>query len=192
MNAIKEGLKKISKAATSGFKSVTAKVNQFQVPEKVKIVSQNVTSQAASKMKNVVNRGSETSAQGSQTGTGKVRQMLGKIRIGNSSKYKSKPTALSKFLSSSTTLTRKVITNSIPHMNTIWNCVKVELRPPTYSEILDAKELATQAYLKIYTRQYLQNTVGQVLQTTLVAIEVTMWFFVGEILGRKNVIGYKV
>ena len=130
MKATKECAKKIPKQVQSGAKSVTAKGSEFQVQEKAKVVVEKGTSQAAGEMKNLVNHWTKIAAQVSQATRGKLRQGPQKVQVAYKSNAKS--SILHKLLFLFTTLSRKAITSSSLYMKTIWNCPKVELRPPTF------------------------------------------------------------
>ncbi|KAL7059989.1 hypothetical protein AAHC03_09237 [Spirometra sp. Aus1] len=68
---------------------------------------------------------------------------------------------------------------------------RVEMRPPNKNEVTlavqEGKTLV--AYLK--SGAILQKKIKDVALDSIVAIEVLMWFFVGEIIGRRSLIGYK-
>lgn len=40
--------------------------------------------------------------------------------------------------------------------------------------------------------RFLDTNVKEATKNTLVAVEVVCWFYVGEMIGRKSIIGYKV
>lgn len=40
--------------------------------------------------------------------------------------------------------------------------------------------------------KFLDMTVTQATKNTLVAVEVACWFYIGEIIGRRSLIGYNV
>ena len=88
--------------------------------------------------------------------------------------------------------TQAAVRFSTPTIKNIWKYSKVELRPPTPGEIGKAIPLAQKGINNLTTGKFRQYTLGQLLQNTLVATEVLMWFFVGEIIGRKSLIGYEV
>ncbi|VDM33683.1 unnamed protein product [Hydatigera taeniaeformis] len=68
---------------------------------------------------------------------------------------------------------------------------KVELRPPTVSELTPALEEGRSIINFFRSGAWKQKTVKDFALDTAVAIEVLMWFFVGEIIGRRSLIGYK-
>merc|ERR1711976_412913 len=42
------------------------------------------------------------------------------------------------------------------------------------------------------TAKYRQVTVKEATLNTLVAVEIVCWFFVGEVIGKRSLIGYNV
>ena len=69
------------------------------------------------------------------------------------------------------------------------NAMLKELRPPTPAELPRAiKDL-----IRLFTQRNWQNvTVREAWLNTLVTTEVICWFFVGECIGKGNLIGYQV
>ena len=79
-----------------------------------------------------------------------------------------------------------------PTLKTSWKYAKVELRPPTPGEIAESVPLAANGLKNLASMQFLNQPVKKVFQNVLVATEVTLWFFIGEVIGRKSLIGYNV
>ena len=42
------------------------------------------------------------------------------------------------------------------------------------------------------TGRFLNVTVKEGVANTLVAVEIAMWFYIGEIIGRRSIVGYNV
>ncbi|XP_070621902.1 ATP synthase subunit g, mitochondrial [Erythrolamprus reginae] len=81
---------------------------------------------------------------------------------------------------------------SRPRLDTFLYYAKVELVPPTPAEIPKAIE-SLKTLLKSYrTGRFAQLTVKEALRNGLVATEVLMWFYIGEIIGKRGLIGYNV
>lgn len=78
---------------------------------------------------------------------------------------------------------------------------KVELAPPTPADFKNFRKSAEQAAksakstgknFKSSGKRLGQVTVAEAWLNTLVTIEVITWFFVGEVIGRRHLVGYKV
>ena len=79
-----------------------------------------------------------------------------------------------------------------PVLKTSWKYAKVELRPPTPGEVAESVPLAMNGLKNIASGSVAELTVKKAFQNALVVTEVTLWFFIGEVIGRKNLIGYNV
>ncbi|KAL6735647.1 hypothetical protein Aduo_006065 [Ancylostoma duodenale] len=69
---------------------------------------------------------------------------------------------------------------------------KHELAPPKTTDWPAIKADWKKVTQFIATKQYKQLSVREALVYTAVAMEITFWFFVGEMIGRRNVFGYLV
>ncbi|CDI97473.1 lethal 2 06225 [Echinococcus multilocularis] len=78
-----------------------------------------------------------------------------------------------------------------PAIAKFYKYAKVELRPPTMSELTPALEEGKSIINFFKSGAWKQKTVKDFALDSAVAIEVLMWFFVGEIIGRRSLIGYK-
>ena len=85
-----------------------------------------------------------------------------------------------------------VVKASRPHLKTFWGHARVELGPPMPSQWPEIRQGFTNLYRSTMSGKFLDSTVTQATKNTLVAIEVACWFYIGEIIGRKSLIGYKV
>ncbi|XP_060702861.1 ATP synthase subunit g, mitochondrial [Hemiscyllium ocellatum] len=81
---------------------------------------------------------------------------------------------------------------SKPRLATFWKYARVELSPPTPKEIPVAVESLKGLIASFKEGAYKHVTVKDALRNTLVATEVVMWFYIGEVIGRRSLIGYKV
>jgi F-type H+-transporting ATPase subunit g len=79
-----------------------------------------------------------------------------------------------------------------PTLKTSWKYAKVELRPPTPGEVAEAVPLAANSLKNLASMNFLELPVKKAFQNALVVTEVTLWFFIGEVIGRKSLAGYKV
>ncbi|EYC44031.1 hypothetical protein Y032_0473g2081 [Ancylostoma ceylanicum] len=69
---------------------------------------------------------------------------------------------------------------------------KHELAPPKTTDWPAIKADWKKVTQFIANKQYKQLTVREALVYTAVTMEVMFWFFVGEMIGRRNVFGYLV
>ncbi|XP_078052525.1 ATP synthase F(0) complex subunit g, mitochondrial [Augochlora pura] len=69
---------------------------------------------------------------------------------------------------------------------------KVELVPPKISDIPAIKNSIQNLVNAAKTGKYREVTVREAWLNTLVTIEILCWFYVGECIGKRHVIGYDV
>ncbi|GMR53884.1 hypothetical protein PMAYCL1PPCAC_24079, partial [Pristionchus mayeri] len=69
---------------------------------------------------------------------------------------------------------------------------KNELAPPTQAQWPAIKSDAKKVLSVIQSGAYRQLTVREALVYTAVALEISFWFFVGEMIGRRYIVGYLV
>ncbi|KAF8368146.1 hypothetical protein PRIPAC_85975 [Pristionchus pacificus] len=67
-----------------------------------------------------------------------------------------------------------------------------ELAPPIQAQWPAIKADAKKVLNAIQSGAYRQLTVGEALVYTGVALEITFWFFLGEMIGRRHIFGYLV
>ncbi|GMR60478.1 hypothetical protein PMAYCL1PPCAC_30673, partial [Pristionchus mayeri] len=69
---------------------------------------------------------------------------------------------------------------------------KNELAPPTQAQWPAIKADFNKVVQTIQSGQYKNLTVSEAMMYTAVALEVVFWFFVGEMIGRRYIVGYLV
>ena len=77
-----------------------------------------------------------------------------------------------------------------PRLQAGWVVAKRELGPPAVNDIPQIKAAAMDLVKKATTGQFMNTSVRNSFRNTLVTVEVLMWFFVGEIIGRRSLVGY--
>ncbi|KAK9675242.1 Mitochondrial ATP synthase g subunit [Popillia japonica] len=80
---------------------------------------------------------------------------------------------MAKLVGQSSNLVKQLLTQSQPKFQTFLKYAKVELTPPTPGK-------------------WKQTTVREAWLNTLVTIEVLCWFYVGECIGKRHIVGYNV
>ncbi|XP_065182682.1 ATP synthase subunit g, mitochondrial-like [Sycon ciliatum] len=73
-----------------------------------------------------------------------------------------------------------------PHLETFWGHAKRELGPPT--DFGAVQREAQALFAKAPT--FANTPVRRAAQNTLIAIEIAMWFYVGEVIGKRQLIAY--
>ena len=81
---------------------------------------------------------------------------------------------------------------SQPTLEKVWSNAKVEMRPPSTSDWPAIKKAFINLKDATITGRFVNVTVKEGVANTLVAVEIAMWFYVGEIIGRRSIIGYNV
>ena len=79
-----------------------------------------------------------------------------------------------------------------PHVVTFIGHARRELLPPSPSQWSEIKEGANKALATMKSGRWMQKTTREGFQSVLVGLEIGCWFFVGEIIGRRSIVGYKV
>jgi len=79
-----------------------------------------------------------------------------------------------------------------PKFDVFLKYAKVELAPPTPAEIPQIFSELNQLIKSARQGAWKNTTVKEAFLNTVVTLEVLCWFFVGEIIGKRNIVGYKV
>ncbi|XP_045207981.2 ATP synthase subunit g, mitochondrial-like [Mercenaria mercenaria] len=87
-------------------------------------------------------------------------------------------------------------TRTVNYSSKKWPIIKkyaaVELMPPTPADIPRAISEAASLVSKAQNGAWKNLTISQATVNTFVAIEVAMWFFAGECIGKRSWVGYPV
>ncbi|XP_034942674.1 ATP synthase subunit g, mitochondrial [Chelonus insularis] len=89
-------------------------------------------------------------------------------------------------------LAKGFVVYSKPHVTTALRYAKVELTPPTLGDIGAARHGLGKLIHSAKSGAYKQLTVREAWINTLVGIEIWCWFFIGECIGKRHLVGYKV
>ncbi|KAG7203389.1 hypothetical protein KM043_013459 [Ampulex compressa] len=79
-----------------------------------------------------------------------------------------------------------------PQIELFLRYAKVELVPPKISDIPAIKSGIGRLIHSAKTGGYRNLTVREAWLNTLVGIEVLCWFYVGECIGKRHIVGYDV
>jgi F-type H+-transporting ATPase subunit g len=77
-------------------------------------------------------------------------------------------------------------------MQTFWKYAKVELRPPSPSELSQVGKGFTNLLSAAKSQKWRTFTVKEATINSLVAAEVVFWFFIGECIGKGSLTGYQI
>ena len=81
---------------------------------------------------------------------------------------------------------------SRPYLTTVWRNVSVEMAPPMPSEFSQISKSFVNLKNSLVKGKFLNLTVKEAAANTLVGAEIFFWFIVGEMIGRKSIVGYNV
>ncbi|XP_063122539.1 ATP synthase subunit g, mitochondrial-like [Rattus norvegicus] len=102
------------------------------------------------------------------------------------------PKFICNFTEKASLMVAAAVTYSEPRLATFWHYAKVELVPPTPGEIPTAIQNMKKIIHSAKAGGFKHLTVKEAVLNGLVATEVWMWFYIGEILGKRGVVGYDV
>ncbi|CAH1796043.1 unnamed protein product [Owenia fusiformis] len=79
-----------------------------------------------------------------------------------------------------------------PRAKTFMKYARVELRPPTPAEMGEASQSFQKLIKSAQTGKWQTVTTQEALRNSLITLEIACWFFVGEIIGRRSLVGYNI
>ncbi|XP_037710927.1 ATP synthase subunit g, mitochondrial [Drosophila subpulchrella] len=104
---------------------------------------------------------------------------------------------MSQLVAKAQALANKFVVAARPQLEEFWKYAKVELSPPLPADFLKLKKTAETAK-KVSKKDMMkksgfsQITVSEAWLNVLVTVEVITWFYMGEVIGRRHFVGYKV
>lgn len=100
---------------------------------------------------------------------------------------------MSNIVSQLQSLTKKLIKFGAPKLKIFLKYASVELAPPTTpSEIKEISKGIANLISAAKSQRWKQVTVREAWLNTLVTTEVICWFYVGECIGKRHLVGYNV
>merc|ERR1711976_194657 len=92
----------------------------------------------------------------------------------------------------STNLVKGTVAFGQPRLATFWKYAKVELRPPSLNEMPQVSQGFNNLLASARSGKWKQLTIKEATVNTLVGVEVLMWFFIGECIGKRALVGYQI
>uniref|UniRef100_A0A336K1C2 ATP synthase subunit g n=1 Tax=Culicoides sonorensis TaxID=179676 RepID=A0A336K1C2_CULSO len=89
-------------------------------------------------------------------------------------------------------LVQSLIRQGTPKFNTFLKYAKVELTPPTPGDIPAIRDGLARLVSGVRTGAWKNVTVKEATVNTLVTMEVIFWFYIGECIGKRHLVGYDV
>uniref|UniRef100_A0A1B0CF28 ATP synthase subunit g n=1 Tax=Lutzomyia longipalpis TaxID=7200 RepID=A0A1B0CF28_LUTLO len=87
---------------------------------------------------------------------------------------------------------KNIYMRTSPKVETFIKFARVELIPPTRQDLPAIREQCRSLYCQMLLGNWRYTTVREAWLNALVATEVLMWFFVGECIGKRHLVGYNV
>ncbi|KAH8261781.1 hypothetical protein KR038_000089 [Drosophila bunnanda] len=89
-------------------------------------------------------------------------------------------------------LVNRLLTQARPQLDVFLKYAKVELTPPTPGDIPAIRQGLGNIVKGARTGAYKNLTVREAWLNTLVTAEVIFWFYIGECIGKRHIVGYNV
>ncbi|XP_050304106.1 ATP synthase subunit g, mitochondrial [Anthonomus grandis grandis] len=89
-------------------------------------------------------------------------------------------------------LASKLAADAKPMFETFMKYAKVELSPPTPADIPQIRAGIGRLVSAAKNGNWKNTTVKEGFVNTLIGIEVLCWFYVGECIGKRHLVGYDV
>lgn len=90
------------------------------------------------------------------------------------------------------TLINRSIAAAKPKLEVFVKYAKVELTPPTPADIPQIRAGIGRLISDAKSGKWKNTTVKEAFVNTLVSVEVLCWFYVGECIGKRHIVGYDV
>lgn len=85
-----------------------------------------------------------------------------------------------------------MLTAAQPKFNTFLRYAKVELTPPTPGDLPQIRAGISKLISGAKNGRWKEVPVKEAWLNTLVTVEVLCWFYVGECIGKRHLVGYNV
>lgn len=100
--------------------------------------------------------------------------------------------AVSSLVAKGPTLVKGFVDSATPKFNLFLKYARVELAPPTPGDIPQIRVGIQKLLTGFRTGKWKETTVKEAWLNSLVTAEVVFWFFIGECIGKRSIIGYHV
>ncbi|XP_034098604.1 ATP synthase subunit g, mitochondrial [Drosophila sulfurigaster albostrigata] len=89
-------------------------------------------------------------------------------------------------------LINRLLVQARPQLDVFLKYAKVELTPPTPGDIPAIRQSIGNIVKSAKTGSYKNLSVKEAWLNTLVTAEVIFWFYIGECIGKRHLVGYNV
>ncbi|XP_069686732.1 ATP synthase subunit g, mitochondrial [Periplaneta americana] len=100
--------------------------------------------------------------------------------------------AVGSLASKGPTLVKGIVDYATPRFNVFMKYARVELAPPTPADIPQIRSGIQRLLTGFRTGRWKETPVKEAWLNTLVTAEVVFWFFIGECIGKRSIVGYHV